>query len=139
MLAAVPSQLTTYRLWKESLDSLASSPHTAFLLLPLQHKFDEGGVCSTSGELTLTYPHFPRILSSEIALRKKEAKRFTEGELWYLLYALAMAKSALLEICENVGDIQPRNIFLNETGEIKVASLRSWPGQVSNYRRAVLE
>lgn len=50
-----------------------------------------------------------------------------------------MAKSALSEICENVGDIQPRNIFLNETGEIKVASLRSWPGQVSNYRRAVLE
>lgn len=56
MLAAVPSQLTTYRLWKESLDSLASSPHTAFLLLPLQHKFDEGGVCSTSGELTVPFP-----------------------------------------------------------------------------------
>lgn len=52
---------------------------------------------------------------------------------------MAMAKSALAEIGENVGDVQPRNIFLNETGEIKLASLRSWPGQVSNYRRAVLE
>lgn len=49
MLAVVPSQLTTYKQWKESLDNIASSPHTAFLLLPLQHRFEEGGVCSTSG------------------------------------------------------------------------------------------
>lgn len=49
LLATIPSQLTTYKQWKESLDNLASSPHLAYLLLPLSHKFDEGGVCSTSG------------------------------------------------------------------------------------------
>lgn len=50
-----------------------------------------------------------------------------------------MAKDTLAENGELVGDIHPRNVFLNNSGAIKVASLRSWPGQVSNYRRAVLE
>lgn len=45
--------------------------------------------------MQLEYEYYPRLLSSEIASRKKESKKFTEGELWYLLYALAIAKFEL--------------------------------------------
>lgn len=50
-----------------------------------------------------------------------------------------MSKNSLSENGEVIGDVHPRNVFLNDVGEVKVACLRSWPGQVSNYRRAVLE
>jgi hypothetical protein len=45
--------------------------------------------------MQLEYEYYPRLLSSEIALRKKENRRFTEGELWYLLYVLVMSKDTL--------------------------------------------
>ena len=38
-----------------------------------------------------------------------------------------------------IGDLQPRNIFLNAEQEVKVACKLSWPNQVSAYRKAVLE
>ena len=50
-----------------------------------------------------------------------------------------MSKDSLSLNGEIIGDVHPKNVFLNNSGEIKVGCLRSWPGQVSNYRRAVLE
>ena len=38
-----------------------------------------------------------------------------------------------------IGDLQPRNIFLNANQQVKVGCKLSWPCQVSAYRKAVLE
>jgi len=38
-----------------------------------------------------------------------------------------------------VGDLQPRNIFVNASQQVKIGCILSWPGQVSAYRKAVLE
>jgi len=50
-----------------------------------------------------------------------------------------MSKDSLAVNGEIIGDVHPRNVFLDNSGDIRVACLRSWPGQFSNYRRAVLE
>lgn len=36
-----------------------------------------------------------------------------------------------------MGDIRPRNIFLNEDGEIKVSNSLSWPLETSNVQKAM--
>jgi hypothetical protein len=87
----------------------------------------------------IQYDYYPRLLSTEISDRSLSKARFTEAELWYLLYVLVSARDILTTYSQTIGDIQPRNIFLNAQQQAKVASLLSWPGQVSAYRRAVLE
>ena len=34
-----------------------------------------------------------------------------------------------------VGDIRPENIFVNDDGQLKVATQHSWPNEVSSYER----
>ena len=74
-----------------------------------------------------------------MALRRKEQRRFLESEMWYLLLVLAEAKVCCSELGQPVGDVHPRSVFLNGQGEAKLACLSSWPGQVTAYRRVVLE
>jgi hypothetical protein len=69
----------------------------------------------------------------------KSKKKFTEAELWYLLYVLVMACEAMVSQGYQVGDLQPCNIFLNANHQAKVGCLLSWPGQTSAYRKAVME
>jgi len=37
------------------------------------------------------------------------------------------------------GDLQPRNVFLNADQQVKVGCILSWPGEVSAYRKVMLE
>ncbi len=36
-----------------------------------------------------------------------------------------------------VGDIRPHNVFLSSEGEIRVACVQSWPGERSNFAKAI--
>lgn len=94
---------------------------------------------STSPATQIEYDHYPQLLSTEIAVRRKEGRRFTESELWYLLLAVVLAKCELDDSSHTLGDLQPGNIFLNAEQAVKVASLYSWPGQTTSYRRAILD
>jgi hypothetical protein len=38
-----------------------------------------------------------------------------------------------------VGDIEAKNIFINEEGQVKISNLCSWPGEQTNYEKLVLE
>ena len=87
----------------------------------------------------MEYEYFPKLLETEIKDRIKERKRFSEGELWYLLYAMVAAREALVLQGKEFGDLQPRNIFLNVDQTIRIASPLSWPSHISNFRSAVLE
>jgi serine/threonine protein kinase len=74
-----------------------------------------------------------------MGVRRKEGRRFSESELWYLLLAIVLAKCELDDNSHTLGDLQPGNIFLNAQQAVKVASLYSWPGQTTSYRRAILD
>ena len=52
---------------------------------------------------------------------------------------IASAREALVSQGHQVGDLQPRNIFLNAEQKVKVGCKLSWPCQVSAYRKVVLE
>lgn len=69
----------------------------------------------------------------------KDKKNFSEAELWYLLYVMVAARDLMVSEGYQIGDLQPRNIFLNPDQHVKVGCILSWPGQVSAYRKAVLE
>lgn len=39
-----------------------------------------------------------------------------------------MSATIFKKFNKKVGDVRPANIFLNETGQVKVSNLYSWPG-----------
>lgn len=52
---------------------------------------------------------------------------------------MVSAREALVIQGMEVGNLQPRNIFLNANQQAKVTNVLSWPGHISNYKSAVLE
>lgn len=75
----------------------------------------------------MQYPLYPYQLSSLINQRKIERKLFKESELWYVLYALAVAKKDIKDRSPKLGDIKPESIFVSEEGKVKIANIYSWP------------
>ena len=50
----MPIQRAQIEEWKEEITAIKGAD-TESLLLPLKHKYEDGGVCSTSGEVTVTF------------------------------------------------------------------------------------
>ena len=69
----------------------------------------------------------------------KDRRKFTEGELWYLMYGMVNAREALVMQGKQLGDLQPRNVFLNANQQVKLGNVFSWPRFISGYRKAVTE
>ena len=38
-----------------------------------------------------------------------------------------------------IGDVRPDNIFINEDGQVKVATTYSWPSEQTNYSKSFYE
>jgi hypothetical protein len=38
-----------------------------------------------------------------------------------------------------LGDLRPENIFINEDGQVRVASIDSWPGEQTNVTKSFYE
>ena len=38
-----------------------------------------------------------------------------------------------------MGDVRPHNVFINMSGQVKVISTYSWPGQLSNYEKFIFQ
>ncbi len=72
-----------------------------------------------------------------MAQHRQEQKQFKESELWYVLYALAMAKKDIKERSKKLGDIKPENIFINDKGNVKVANIHSWPNEHPSFYKAI--
>lgn len=43
------------------------------------------------------------------------------------------------DIGKKVGDIRPQNVFINEDGQVKVATHLTWPGEQNNYHKTFYE
>ena len=55
------------------------------------------------------------------------------------MYTLLSAAFTYHRQSVKVGDIRPDNIFINEDGQVKVASVDSWPGELTNYSKSFYE
>ena len=59
--------------------------------------------------------------------------------MWYLVYSLLAAGNDFHESGKKVGDIRPQNVFINEDGQVKVATHLTWPGEQNNYHKTFYE
>jgi hypothetical protein len=57
--------------------------------------------------------------------------------MWYLLYSIVKAKKQNEDHSKVMGDIRPKNIFLNEEGSIKVPNSVTWPYENSKLAKAL--
>jgi serine/threonine protein kinase len=87
--------------------------------------------------MKVTYPHYQYLLSDYIARCSGEDILYEKEKIWYLLYQLTEAASIFHSRGEKVGDIRPRNIFLNNFERIKVGNTLSWPHETTNYAKAI--
>lgn len=75
----------------------------------------------------VTYPHYQYLLSDCIARFSGEDNLYEKEKLWYLTFQLCAAATVFHTKGEKVGDVRPRNIFLNDFERVKVANKLSWP------------
>ena len=95
-------------------------------------------MCGSGGNAKITYDGHPFTLEKEIENRQKlQNGYFKEEELWYLLWALSDVGRRFHESGYKVGDITPRNVLMNEHGALKLIHQFSWPGNKTNYDRAL--
>jgi hypothetical protein len=72
-------------------------------------------------------------LKTEIVSRSNLKKDFLETEIWYLLYNIVRAGHKFEHLRRKIGNVVPNNILINESGQIKVISTCSLPGELNNY------
>ena len=53
-----------------------------------------------------------------------------------MLYNLVAAKRDFATHSPKLGDIRPRNIFINQGGDIKISNQLSWPSEGTNDQKA---
>jgi hypothetical protein len=83
--------------------------------------------------MQLSYDYYEFVLKTEIANRQRLKKDFLETEVWYLLYNIVRAGSKFEHLKKKIGNIHPSNILINESGQIKIISTVSLPGELNNY------
>ena len=81
---------------------------------------------------------FPYTLDQEISKRQTLNQKFTEQELWYLLYQLLIGSSAFQKKRQKSGDIRPRNILINDLGHVNLINVLSFPDEITNYYKSLL-
>ena len=77
------------------------------------------------------------MLETEIANRNRLKKDFVETEVWYLLYNMVRAGQKFEDFKKKIGNVHPRNVLINESGQIKMISTCSLPGESNSYDRVL--
>lgn len=90
-------------------------------------------MCGSAKSVTAEFPDFPYVLSEEIKKRRSDGSKITEPEIWSLLNDLSSAAASYHENGMKVGDIQPKNILLNDNGQAAVMTQHTFPGALTNY------
>jgi hypothetical protein len=62
---------------------------------------------------------------------------FEETELWFLLYHLLQASAAFQKRKQKSGDVRPRNVLIDDKGEVAVVSTLSFPDELTNYYKSL--
>lgn len=83
--------------------------------------------------MQLTFDYYEFVLRTEIENRAKLKKDFLQTEIWYLLYNIVRAGQKFEHLKRKIGNVHPSNILINESGQIKIISTCSLPGEQNNY------
>lgn len=62
---------------------------------------------------------------------------FEETQLWFLLFHLLQASSLFQKRKQKAGDIRPKNVLIDEKGEIAVINTLSFPDELTNYYKSL--
>ena len=65
-------------------------------------------------------------------------KPFSESELWYILHQYTMTGGILHSNNKIIGDMRPRNIFLNQTGDLLIGNRYTFIDEECSYDKAKL-
>lgn len=86
-----------------------------------------GYFVGTAANIQIEFECYYIPLSHEISKRCDCEKYLEETEMWYLLFCLAESAVCCQGIGEKIGDINPQNILLNNSGKLKLISRLSVP------------
>lgn len=62
---------------------------------------------------------------------------FEETQLWFLLYHLCHGSSAFQKKKQKSGDIRPKNVLIDEKGNIGIVNSLSFPDELTNYYKSL--
>jgi len=77
-------------------------------------------LCSEMNQFSLYFEYLRRDLASEILSRAEKQEYFSEEEAWYLVNSLLSAVDYLQTRGLAHGAIHPRNVLINDEGEVKL-------------------
>ena len=75
----------------------------------------------------LYYEHYDIRIKEEIEARKRHRERFSEEEIWYILYSLLNAIRMFEKFSIASGDLKTERVLLNDKGHLKVINKLSFP------------
>jgi hypothetical protein len=87
--------------------------------------------------MQLIFGYYRFTLYEEIARRKAMRLNFEETELWFLLYHLLTASAAFQRRKQKSGDVRPRNVLIDDKGEVAVLNNLSFPDELTNYYKSL--
>ena len=87
------------------------------------------GVCNDQCEVLFKSEKYSETLYDEIDKRSKIGRHYSHEEMWYVFFMLARLAADVHGHGANriVGNIHPKNILINENGEVKVITINSLP------------
>lgn len=62
---------------------------------------------------------------------------FEETELWFLLFNLTHGSSTFQKKKQKAGDIRPRNVLIDEKGNVAILNHLSFPDELTNYYKSL--
>ncbi|CAD8194405.1 unnamed protein product [Paramecium pentaurelia] len=99
---------------------------------------NEQSICSDSSLVMVVSEFFPDTLQSELKKRRQPLKRYPESHIWLLIQQIVDPLAFLEDQKQVHGDIQPQNIYLDETGSVKLAEYNYFPGGQYGFQKMLL-
>ncbi|CAD8200080.1 unnamed protein product [Paramecium octaurelia] len=99
---------------------------------------NEQSICSDSSLVMVISEFFPDTLESELKKRRQPVKRYPESHIWLLIQQIVDPLAFLEDQKQVHGDIQPQNIYLDESGSVKLAEYNYFPGGQNGFQKMLL-
>jgi len=124
------------------------SPHLT--TLPYYEMVDDRQMFNTFTRHSIAFEYFPKTLEQELEHRAQirespndtiisSVKYYSESEVWYIINSLLSVVSTFKDHDYPHGDIQPKNIFIDNEGKIKIMDNLLINYGDTGYRKMIFE
>jgi hypothetical protein len=100
--------------WERRVKDEYTDVDTSLLYLPMRYHFKNAGVCGDAGILDIVYEYFPTTLKKEVQWRSLTGSKFSEYDIWKLVYCLLGAANSLHTNNKKLDKVSLDNVFMNE-------------------------